>query len=315
MQILQEEIKMQPTQQSNGSSLVTQGRIVWVSGDLFNGKVKINEQTRQPVLDESGQPVKEYGFGIAIPKVNPATGQWTEEYVKVYQALHKEALTLFPGGNIPPGFSMKFKDGDVDVDQKGVKYSEREGYAGHIVLACTTRIPIRYFIWEGGNNILVNQGIKCGDYVNVQLNIKAHPAVGQAKAGLYVNPSCVQFIRAGKEIINTPSGDQIFGMTAPAYAGQVVEAPAPVMPGMGAPQAAPAMPGYAPQAAPAYAQPAAPTAPQAAPAYAQPAAPAAPQVAPHYAVLPGQFQPGQPAAPVYAQPAAPAMPAMPGMPR
>jgi len=276
------------TQQSNGQNLVVQGRIVWgVGSSLFEGKQKTDYNTNQVVYGADGQPVVEYGFGLAIPKIDPATGQAAEEFTKIWNALHQEAFTLFPSGQIPPGFAMKYKDGD-GVDHNGKPYADKEGYAGHIVLACTTRIPVKWFKFEGGNNILVSDGIKVGDYVNVQLNIKAHPAKGQGKAGLYLNPSAVQLIQAGKEIINAPSGDQIFGAAAPSYTGQVVadtapampgQAPAPVMPGQ-----APAMPGQAP---------------------AMPGqAPAMPTADPHYGVLPGNMQP-----PTQAAVTVPAMPA------
>jgi hypothetical protein len=286
--------------QSNGSNLLVQGRIIWTLGsNLFEGKQKTNMQTKAVIVGNDGKPVVEYGFGLAVPKIDPRTGQHTQEFTKLWNALHTEAFTLFPSGQIPPTFAMKFKDGDTAIDDKGQPYSKREGYAGHIVLSCTTQIPIKYFIFEGGNNILVNTGIKNGDYVNVQLNIKAHPAVGQSKAGLYVNPSAVQLIQPGKEIINTPSGDQIFGQALPQYVGQVetpVHAP---------------MPGTM---APAYGQPAMQT--PVAPAYAQPAMQtpvAAPQAPAHYGVLPETMQPPQ--APAYGQAVTNGLPPMPGMPR
>jgi len=294
------------TQQSNGNNLVIQGRIVWGNGSsLFEGKQKTDYTTNAPVLAADGTPVIEYGFGLAIPKIDPATGQHSAEFTNAWNALHQEAFTLFPSGQIPPGFAMKFKDGDT-VDHNGKPFADREGYAGHIVLTCTTRIPIKWFKFEGGNNIMVNTGIKVGDYVNVQLNVKAHPAKGTGKAGLYVNPQAVQLIQQGKEIINAPSGDQIFGQAAPAaYVGPVVADTAPQMPMQGqAPMGAPAMPQTAP----------APQAPVQAPA--------------HYGVLPQTMQPQapaqapampqQPAMPAQApqQPAqAPAMPPMPQMPQ
>jgi len=280
--------------QSNGSNLLVQGRIIWTLGsNLFEGKQKTNMQTKAVIVGNDGKPVVEYGFGLAVPKIDPRTGQHTQEFTKLWQALHAEAFTLFPSGQVPPTFAMKYKDGDTAIDDKGQPYSKREGYAGHIVLSCTTQIPIKYFIFEGGNNILVNTGIKNGDYVNVQLNIKAHPAVGQSKAGLYVNPSAVQLIQAGKEIINTPSGDMIFGQVLPQYVGQVEAQVTAPMPG--------AM-------APVYAQPAPAMQPSvAAPVYAQPA----PQAPAHYGVLPETMQP----APAYAQPVSNGLPPMPGMPR
>lgn len=270
------------TQQSNGNNTMLQGRLVWTLGQkLSEGKLKLDDTTKQPVIDpKTGEKIIEYGFGLAIPKIDPRTGQPTAEYQRVWQLLHTEAFTLYPSGQLPPDFAMKYKDGDTSIDEKGQPYSKREGYPNHLVLGCTTRIPFKMFRFEGGNNILVNDGIKNGDYVNVQLNIKAHPAVGRGKPGLYLNPSAIQLIQAGKEIINTPSGDQMFGMAAPVYNGQV-EAPVYTI----MPQQAPMMPQQAPMM------------PQGAPMpgnYNQ--APAMSQqapVAPHYDILPPNHQPAQ----------------------
>ena len=147
---------------SNGVTSMIQGRIVWASGDLFAGKAKLDFNTKAPVMDAQGQPKMEYGFGLAIPKVNPQTGQNTEEYTKIWQLLHAEALTLFPSGQLPPNFAMKFKDGD-SVDHNGKSFADREGYAGHLVLTCTTQLPITYAVYENGSNIQANKGINEGD--------------------------------------------------------------------------------------------------------------------------------------------------------
>lgn len=278
-------------QQQQNSNILVQGRIVWLVGRTpFEGKPLTDDNGRQ-IMDENGQPSMEYGFGLAIPKVDPRTGQYTREYQEFMNIVNKEIYALYPSGQTPHDFAKKFKDGDVDVDQNGKPFKEREGYVGHIVVACKTRIPLKFFRFEGGNNILVNDGIKNGDYVNVQLNIKGHPPKGRGKAGLYVNPTAVQLIQAGKEIINAPSGDQLFGQNAPSYSGQVVPPTTPTMPGMGqGPSQNAAMPpqqGYMPQGQPQYQQ-----APQNAPM--QPQQGYAPQgqqpVQPHYDVLPQHMQ-------------------------
>lgn len=266
----------------------------------------------------------EYGFGLAVPKAvlgDPVAGA-------IWAALYEEAWTLFPNRVIPPAFAMKFKDGD-GVDDQGKPFALREGYAQHLVFSCTTSLPIKFFRFENGQNILINEGIKCGDYVNVQLGVKAHAAVGQGKAGIYLNPNAVQLIGYGKEIINTPSGDQIFGTAMPPLPNGASSIPLAPQPGQLLVPPAPG--GYAPPAGPPMMPPpnastmSAPPAPYPSNQY-QPPAPAAP--APHYGVVPPNFQPppgGQPIAhPGYPQPAAPApggypapagMPPYPGAPR
>jgi hypothetical protein len=267
-------------QASNGRTVMCAGRIVWLSGDLFKGRIKMQFGTQTPVTNKLGEQVREYGFGLAVPKseLGKPGGIW--------EALHEEAYTLFPSRQIPPSFAMKYKDGD-GIDDKGIPFAQREGYAGHIVLACTTTLPIKFFKWENGQNILINEGIKCGDYVNVQINIKAHGAIGAGKAGLYVNPMAVQFLGYGKEIIPQASGNDIFGQQAPVI-----------------PPGASAMP-LVPSAAPLI-----PTPSAAQPVYAQPT----PAPAPHYGVVPQQFQPPAGGQPMPMQPAQPAMPAYPGFP-
>jgi hypothetical protein len=244
---------------SSGRTIMVQGRIVWTSGDLFKGKPKTDMNTRQPVMDQrTGQQKVDYGFGLAVPK--GAIGE-------IWNAIHEEAFTLYPNRQLPPQFAMKYKDGD-GIDHNGASFALREGHAGHLVFACTTSLPIKFYKYENGQNILINEGIKCGDYVNVQLSIKAHPAQGQGKPGLYLNPMAVQLLGYGQEIVNAPSGDQIFGLSAPAVpqgASATPIAPTGFIVPTGAPQQA-----FNP-----------PTMPQ------QQAA------APHYGVLPPVHQPAQ----------------------
>lgn len=264
---------------TEGQTVMVQGRIVWCAGDLFSGKVKTIHGTQTPKLNEQGQQMKEYGFGLAVPKEALQQAE-PGQPGHIWNAMHQEAFKLYPSGHIPPTFAMKYKDGD-GIDDKGQPFSQREGYAGHIVFALTTSLPIKFFKFENGQNFQVNEGIKCGDYVKVQVQVKAHGPVGQGKPGLYMNPLAVQFLGFGKEIVNAPSGDQIFGTAAPVVPQGASVVPVDPMPGQ---QIIPASSVAAP--------------------------------APHHGVLPQQFQPGAPApvAPVVGQPAAGGMipPPMPG---
>lgn len=223
-QYQQQQQAQQPQQQAG---LLMQGRIVWTSGKLFEGK-PMSDDNGKVILDDQGNATIIYGFGLAIPKVDPSNGQQSQQLVTLFNTMQREALAIYPNGT-PNDFAWKYKDGDAK-DHNGKEFSDRDGYKNCIVLACTTQIPIKYFRWEGGNNILINDGIKCGDYVNVQLNIKGHPPKGRGKPGLYINPTGCQLVAPGKEIINTPSGDQLFGMGAPVYSAGQVEAPVQSMP-------------------------------------------------------------------------------------
>lgn len=272
---------------STGRNVMVQGRLVFVVGDLFKGRQKVDQNTRQPMVDQQGQPIMEYGFGLAVPKSvlsQSGVGQPGE----IWAAMHEEAYQIYPSRQLPPDFAWKYKDGD-GVDHNGSSFATREGYSQNLVFALTTRLPIKYFKHEGAGLVMVNEGIKCGDFVQVQVQVKAHGKMGQGKPGLYLNPMAVLFLGYGKEIVNTPSGEQIFGNAAP-----------PLPPGASATPLSP-HPGMLvqPPAPPQFQQP------SVAPQFGVPQA--APQaVTPHYDVLPPTHQPQN--APMGNVPVAPAMP-------
>ncbi len=248
---------------TEGTSVLVQGRIVWLSGRTpFEGREKVDQHTRQPRRNAKGETMIEYGFGLSVPhdQLNPG-GVGAE----LWAAIHAETYKLYPSRQLPPGYAWKYKDGN-GVDHNGQPFGAREGYQNCLVFAMTTSLPIKFYKWENGANVLVNDGIKCGDYIQVQVQVKAHPPAGQGKAGLYLNPGSVRLIGYGTEIINAPSADQVFGASAPAVP-QGASA-VPLAPQGAMPSAAP-MPG-----APSFAPP-------------QQQAPAQP----HYQVLPPAHQP------------------------
>jgi hypothetical protein len=236
----------------------------------------------------------QYGFGLAVPKPGPAsTPDEVKNFMDMWNAIQSEAMALYPTGQIPPGFSFKYKDGD-GVDHKGMPFSSREGYAGHLVYALTTSLPLKFFKYEGGAYVQVKDGIKCGDYVQVQVNVKGHlPKPGtQGKPGLYLNPNMTLFLGFGKEIVNAPDASAVFGAAPPPM-----------------PTGASATPVGGPANFAAFG------APEAFQLQATPAIPQAPQT-PQWGgqanpnVLPPQFQPPQPVAPFAGQQQVPGLPTM-----
>ncbi len=269
---------------SDRQIVTVQGRIVWVNGDLFQGAPDTIFGTNNPKINaKTGKQDTVFRFGLAVPKTDladPARGG------ALWAAIHNQVRALYPSGQVPQTFAWKYKDGDSQgIDERGgvVDYSKKEGYPGCLVFTLsTTNYPPRFFKWENGN-VQVADGIKCGDYVNVQVEVAGQVS---AKPGLYLNPKAVQLVAPGQEIINAPSADQVFGTTAPG------------MPNNYVPPQVGAMPMTPPPGAPAPMQ--------------QPMQPMAPQ--PHYGVIPPTHQPMAPAGqypPVGngypAQPAAPMM--------
>lgn len=186
--------------QSDGQAIKLDGRIVWKSGDLIKGKVKTVFGSREPLLDKQGKQIIEFGFGLAVPKMLP-NGQPNPQLQHAQQVMQAEAMKIYTNGMIPPSFAWKVKDGD-GIDDKGNLLSKREGHAGCMIFALSTRIAIPFYKNLNGAFVLIDQGVKPGDYVKVNINLKAHPAIGQGKPGMYANPTGVLLTGIGEEIIS-----------------------------------------------------------------------------------------------------------------
>lgn len=172
---------------------IAEGRIVW--GHPAKAQKKTNPRNNQVITDpNTGQPVQQWVFGLAIPK------DVFEQNIRPY--LNQEAASAFPSGT-PQNFSWKFKDGDTEVDGKGKPYREYEGRAGCMILTISTEAfqpPIYKF--ENNQYVqLTENDIKCGDYVAVKINSKFNGATGVNTPGLYINPEGVVLIGYGTEII------------------------------------------------------------------------------------------------------------------
>jgi len=194
---------------------MVQGRIVWVVGNLFAGDLAKVYGSQTPKLNKQGQQYREYGFGLAVPKSVFTPENMTEGgSASIWAKMHEAAYSIFPNRQIPANFHMKWKDGDTGTNQDGSPLNVKEGYPGHLVFSMKTTIPIKFYKYDeaAAQLFLVNEGIKGGDWVNVQLSVNAHAGTN---AGLYLNPMHVQFVGFGKEIVNAPTGQQIFGKGAP----------------------------------------------------------------------------------------------------
>ena len=165
------------------------GRIVW--GHPMKSQVKKDLNTNQPVMRD-GQQVEQWVFGVAIPK---------DQFGGLYQQMQQEVLSAYPNG-APSNFSWKFKDGDA-TDRQGQPYSTREGWADHYVLTISTEAfqPPCYKFENGQYRQLAENEIKTGDYVVVNLDIKANiPTNRTHTPGLYINPNAVELVGYGTEI-------------------------------------------------------------------------------------------------------------------
>lgn len=214
-------------------SVRVQGRIVWVAGDVFKGETAKIYKTTTPKLNKQGQQYQEYGFGLAVHKsVLQQTAEGQPGHI--WAAIHEEAFKFFPNRVIPASFSMKVQDGDTGVNRDGVALNTKKGYPGHMIFTLKTSIPIKWYKRENGQMYQIADGVKCGDYIDCSLSISSHAG---ANPGLYLNPNACEFLLAGEEIVNAPSGEQLFGQQAPVPFGAVAQQ---VPAGYQAPSVAPA---------------------------------------------------------------------------
>jgi hypothetical protein len=230
------------------------GRIVWGHPTKSRDKTRKNPQTgaNEKVMKADGSgPVQQWSFGVAFNKA--------EFQAVIWPAMAQEAATAYPNGT-PPKFSWKYQDGD-GVDDQGKSFSAREGYAGCYVLAISSELMAPPIFKLNGNKYdqLPGEAIKCGDFVVVGLNIKVNvPTDRTHTPGLYMNPSLVEFIGYGTEIVSQGHADPMA-----LLGGQQRQLPPgasatplqnPNAPGIGAMGGMPA-PGAAPMQQPGMAQP------------------------------------------------------------
>jgi hypothetical protein len=220
------------------------GRIVW--GHPMRPQIKKDQTTKQPVLKD-GQQVNQWAFGVAIPKQEFGSIIWP--------VMDMERQMIYPNG-APPKFAWKYQDGD-GIDSNGKPFNTREGYAGCYVLTVSTEAfqpPV--FKWNGQRyEDVPPEGIKCGDYVVLNIDIKGHIPKSQTHTpGLYVNPNGIMLVGYGSEIFNGPDAETMFGAAPKQYQLPPGASLTPVasnggvaMPGMPGQQPQMGMPGQQPQ--------------------------------------------------------------------
>jgi hypothetical protein len=232
-------------------------------GRLVGGNPAVKQQvtdfyTKQPKLDQAGQPIDEYRCEVAFPK--------KEFLEQIWPLINQEVSANYPQyANMHPDqyenskFSWKVINGDSPACPKGsnVPYNTREGYPGNYIVKIRTSAfaPSIFKFENGAYRKIENNEIKTGDYVAVNLNVTCHK---ENDGGLYWNPNGFELVAFGKEIKGAAGGnpEEMFGR-------QTYNLPqgASTMPVSSAPTTAPM-----PTTSPAPAAPVAQPAPQAMPA-------------------------------------------------
>lgn len=194
-----------------------------VQGNPFEGQTKGQDGT--PYTDKAGQPRSVYFFAIAIPKTDPGLAPMQAQIQAIAQA-------GFPAGESgKPDFSWKMVDGD-DPKQIG-----KIGFPGHMVFRCSAGFAPKVYHRDASGTmaeVVDPKQLKRGDYIRAYISPKANGS--SQSPGVYLNPSMIEIVGYGEEIISGPSGQEIFGGAAAPVLPQGAS-PTPVA--TGAPLAAP----------------------------------------------------------------------------
>jgi hypothetical protein len=174
-------------------------------GRIVQGHPMVEQTTGyggKPMTTKDGRPRSAWFFALAIPKTDPG-------WPAVWNAIDAEARAGFPGGEFNrQDFSWKVLNGDAPEN------SEKVGFAGCWVLRISGGFPPKCWQKGGTAQIVDKEQIKCGYYARAYVNVA--PNGDKGKPGVYINPSLVELVGYGEEIVGGPDGAKVFGEAAPA---------------------------------------------------------------------------------------------------
>ncbi len=174
------------------------GRIVW--GHPMKATPRLDDKTKQPIMKKDGSgPRMVRSFGLAVPVDQFQTAAWP--------AMYAEATSGFPNAvQMGEGFRWKYKTAQ-HFDKQGKPYSEREGYAGNVVLSVSSELdtpPPLYKQLPSGQFVQMGPDeIKCGDYVFCKIScVLQKPQNASHTPSLYINPIVLIFAGYGAAILS-----------------------------------------------------------------------------------------------------------------
>lgn len=250
------------------------GRLV--GGSPIKGYQDTDDKTGVKLFNEDGTPKMSYIAMLAIEKANP---EWQELYTQLWNEGRGAFPHLFDaasGACVRPDFSWKITDGD-GVDKNGKKHSEKDGYAGCMVLKVESNYP--FTCYDQGNFPITDEAIVYrGCYIRVAMKCQGNNATGNQVPGIKIYPQALQLVGHGQRISGGVDAATVFaapltagyvpaGMSATPLAGsappvqqaapmQMQPAPMGQQPQQAAPQMAPAPLQAAPQMVPVQTAPA-----------------------------------------------------------
>jgi hypothetical protein len=191
-------------------------------GRLLGGSVsKANEKAfdGSPLTiktgPNAGQPTQRYSFGVGFPK--NGTSHWSQLggfAADIWATGHAQ----MPNHAAHKDFSWKVHDGDsAEVNKKGNKPCENEGWPGHWVFFFSSSYPPNTYNGDGSKEVPA-ESIKNGHFVQVAGSVIGNESVGNP--GVYLNHNMVAHSGFGPEIKGGPDPSAAgFGKNVQAPAG------------------------------------------------------------------------------------------------
>jgi hypothetical protein len=200
----------------------------------------------KPLTDKTGKPTVKYWIKVAVAKGTET--HWNQ--TAWGQIIWGEAVKAFPDGRFNNRqFAWKVTDGDsTEVNQKGTRPCDNEGYPGHWILSFSTQFAPTLCNIDGSIFTMPEGAIKTGYFIQVYGSIE--PNVAQMNPGMFLNFSHVAFIGYGAEIMRSNIDPKTIG-----FGGAMPVGCSPVPVGMSS-QPAPASAPVTPAAPPVTAAPA-----------------------------------------------------------
>lgn len=198
----------------------------------------------KPLTDKTGKTIVKYWIKLAVTKGKET--HWNQ--TPWGQLIWNEALKAFTDGRYNNRqFAWKVTDGDsTEVNQKGNRPCDNDGYAGHWILSFSTQFAPTLCNIDGSLFTMPEGAIKTGYFIQVYGSVEAN--VVPVNPGMFLNMSHVAFIGYGPEIQRNGVDPKTIGFgDGPLPAGC---SPTPVGLSTGAPTSQPLVPASAPAASP-----------------------------------------------------------------
>lgn len=230
--------------------LLPVGRMVF--GDVNKGRQRTDSKTNAPRVNTDGSPMMDFTAGVAVRKVGET--HWSQ--TAWGQVIHGHGQKEWPNGQWQHrDFSWKIIDGDsVEVNKKGKRPCDQEGYAGHWIIVCSNGQAPQLTDRMGKTTLTDRSAVVPGRFVQPFISICGNESTDSP--GVYLNLKILAYSAWGEEIVssNTPDPSTVgFGQGAlPAGASEIPQGQTAGTPANAAPapqaSAAPAPTAVAPAA-------------------------------------------------------------------